>query len=45
MDNIVPGLFERHFPERIPQIERKSKPTKRCAVCYKNKRKESVLVL
>jgi hypothetical protein len=42
MDNTVPRLLERHFPERIPPTERKSIPTKRCVVCYNNKRKETV---
>jgi hypothetical protein len=42
-DNRVPRLLERHFPERIPPTERKSRPTRRCAVCYKsNKGKETV---
>jgi hypothetical protein len=37
MDNTVPRLLERHFPERIPPTERKSRPTKRRVVCYKKK--------
>jgi hypothetical protein len=28
MDNMVPRLLESHFPERIPQTEKKSRPTK-----------------
>ena len=35
----VPRLLERHFPERIPPTEKKARPTKRCVVCYKNKRR------
>jgi hypothetical protein len=39
----VPRLIKRHFPERIPPTEKKAKPTKRCAVCYKQgKRRETV---
>jgi hypothetical protein len=38
-DNPWTTLLERHFPERIPPTERKSRPTKGCVVCYKNKRK------
>jgi hypothetical protein len=39
----VPRLVEKLFPERIPPTERKSRPTKRCEVWYKNnKRKETV---
>ncbi|XP_021918752.1 piggyBac transposable element-derived protein 4-like [Zootermopsis nevadensis] len=42
-DKTVPRLIERHFPERIPPTEKKSRPTKRCVVCYKQgKRKETV---
>ncbi|XP_068082003.1 piggyBac transposable element-derived protein 4-like [Anabrus simplex] len=36
-DKNVPRLTERHFPERIPPTEGTSRPTKRCAVCYKQK--------
>jgi hypothetical protein len=42
MDNTVPRFLEKHTPERIPPTERKSRPMRRCAVCYKNKRKETV---
>jgi len=42
-DKNVPRLLERHFPERIPPIEKKARPSKRCVVCYKNnRRKETV---
>ena len=42
-DKTVPRLVERHFPERIPPTEKKTRPTKRCVVCYKNNiRKEAV---
>ena len=35
--------IERHFPERIPQTEKKGRPTKRSVVSYKNnRRKETV---
>jgi hypothetical protein len=37
-DNTVSRLLERHFPDRIPPTERKSRPTKRCVVCYKKTR-------
>jgi hypothetical protein len=33
MENRVPRLLERRFPETIPPTERKSRPTKWCAVC------------
>jgi hypothetical protein len=42
-DKNVPQLRERHFLERIPPTDKKTRPTKRCVVCYKhNKRKETV---
>jgi hypothetical protein len=45
MNNTVPRPFEKHSPAGIPPTERKSRATKRCAACYKNKRKKtSVLV-
>jgi hypothetical protein len=42
MDNIVPTLLEKHSSERIPPTERKSRPTKRYVVSYKNTRKKTV---
>jgi 7-cyano-7-deazaguanine synthase in queuosine biosynthesis len=43
MKNTMPRFLERHFPERIPLTERKSRPRKRRVLCYKNnKRKETV---
>jgi hypothetical protein len=39
----MPRLLERHFPERIPPTERKSRPTKRCVVCYKKKRRRETV--
>jgi hypothetical protein len=41
-DNTLQRLLERHFPKRIPPTERKSVPTKKCVVCYKNNKKETV---
>jgi hypothetical protein len=42
-DKTVPRLTERHFPERIPSTEKKSRPTKHCVVFYKQgTRKETV---
>ena len=39
----VPRLLERHFPERIPPTEKKSRPARWSVVCYKNnRRKETV---
>jgi hypothetical protein len=39
----VPRLVERYFTERIPPTEKKTRPTKRCVMCYKNNtRKETV---
>ena len=34
-DKNVPRLLERHFPERLPPIEEKARPSKMCVVCYK----------
>jgi hypothetical protein len=31
-DKNVPRLVERHFPERIPQTEKKARRTKRCVI-------------
>jgi hypothetical protein len=42
INSTVPRFLERHFLERIPPTERKSGPTKRCVLCYKNKQKETV---
>ena len=41
-DKNVPRLLERHFPEIIP-TEKKTRPTKRCVVFYKNKRRKDTV--
>ena len=45
-DNVqkkLPRLVERHFPERIPPTEKKTRPTERCMVCYKSNRRKETL--
>jgi len=43
MKKNVLQFLERHFPERIPPTKKKTRPTRRCVVCYKNnRRKETV---
>lgn len=38
-DNNELRLSERHFPSSVPATEKKMKPTKRCVVCSKHKRR------
>jgi len=39
----IKRLTERHFPRRIPPTENKCKPTRRCVVCSKHKKRRETV--